>query len=136
MSYISVLDIYFRKNGFTFIEVAIAISIISIGLVGLNSMVVSTIRGTTFNKNYMMATVLSEDKIERIRIDDFDNVVAENYPAEPYNTMEDFEQFRRVVTIDPKIPPGANTKTITVTVSWRNQTGQTRNVQLSTIIKD
>ncbi len=104
------------------------------GVIGLYDMVLATIRGTSFNKNLMTATVLSQDKLERIKAADFDDIIEINYPVENYNTMADFEQFERVVTVDPTTPPGANTKSVFVTVSWKTKSGTTRNVHLGTII--
>jgi type IV pilus assembly protein PilV len=121
------------NKGFTLIELLIAIVLISLGLMGLYSMVVGTIHGNTFNKNYMIATVLARDQIERILHDDYTAVVAANYPQEDYTTMAGYEQFQRTVTIDVDTP-NPDAKTVTVSVAWRNSTGATRNVRLRTII--
>ncbi len=134
MILISKMILYKKDKGVSFTEVCIALTIISISLTGLYAMVLSTIRGTAFNKNLMSATVLAQDKLERIKADAFDNITSANYPSENYNTIEDFEQFQRVVTIDATDPPGANTKRIEVIVSWRNRSGDMRNIRIGTII--
>ncbi|PON11800.1 hypothetical protein C2W62_42950 [Candidatus Entotheonella serta] len=82
----------------------------------------------------MSATILAQDRLERIKADQFDNITAANYPIEAYNTIVEFEQFQRVVTIDPNDPPGPNTKRVMVVVSWRNRSGDTRNIRIGTII--
>ena len=122
-----------ERSGFTLIELMIAIVLVSLGLMGLYTMVMGTIHGNTFSRNYMTATVLAKDQIERIIHADYTTVVVANYPAQEYNTMAGFEQFRRTVTIDVDVPE-TNTKTVRAIVSWRNNSGETRNITLSTII--
>ena len=114
-------------------EVLLAIMLISLGLMGLYSMVISTIRGDTFNRNHMIATTLAQDRLERLKLADYDNVTPGNYPQEDYNTIAAYEQFQRTVTIEDDVP-NANAKTIRVTVAWRNRSGAARNVRLATII--
>ena len=122
-----------QRSGFTLIEVLIALVLISLGLMGLYTMVIGTIHGNTFSRNYMTATVLAQDQIERIVQADYTTVVAANYPAQDYNTMVGYEHFRRTVTIDVDVPE-VNVKTVRAIVSWRNVSGNTRNITLSTII--
>jgi prepilin-type N-terminal cleavage/methylation domain-containing protein len=122
-----------ERSGFTLIETLIAIVILTMAFLGLYTMIIGTIRGITFNNNRMIATTMALDRMERIKNADYDTVVAANYPPESYNTIAEYEQFQRTVSILEDNPSPAM-KTITVVVSWRNTAGATRNAMLNTII--
>ncbi|MBI3606438.1 MAG: type IV pilus modification protein PilV [Nitrospirae bacterium] len=57
-----------KPNGFTIIEVLIAILILSIGLLGVAAMQTTAIRGNTFSRDTTLGTQLAEEMIERIRV--------------------------------------------------------------------
>jgi type IV pilus assembly protein PilV len=122
-----------ESSGFTLIETLIAIVILSMGFLGVYSMTIGTLRGITFNNNRMTAMAMAQDKMEWIKNADYDIVDSAHYPPENYNTIVGYETFQRTVDIIVD-PPAVGTKTITVVVSWRNMTGATRNVILSTAI--
>ena len=102
-----------NDNGFTLIEVLIAIVILSVGLLGMASLTVGIINGNKFSNGLTTATTLAQDKMEDIRRQDYSDVDDEAKAACPsphaaYN--------RRVVVADGS--PAANMKTVTVTVWW------------------
>ena len=55
------------QDGFTLIEVLIAIVILSVGLLGMASLTVGIIKGNKFSNDLSTATTLAQDKMEDIR---------------------------------------------------------------------
>jgi type IV pilus assembly protein PilV len=120
--------------GFTLIEILIAMTVFSVSLLGLSAMTLAMGRGLTFSKNLTMATTLAQDKIEAVRQADYSQVIAANYPAEGYNTIPQYPQFRREVVIIPNSPL-VDTKTVVVTTSWpRSGSEEPHTVTLQTVI--
>lgn len=103
-----------REGGFTLIEMLIAVSILSAGLLALGSMQVSAIGGNAHSANVTGGSTLAADRLEKLI-------------ALPY-THADLTSGAHV---DPSPPAGRtvrwnivdnapllNTKTITLTVQW------------------
>jgi len=103
-----------REGGFTLIEMLIAVSILSAGLLALGSMKVSAIGGNAHSANVTEGSTLAADRLEKLL-------------ALPY-THADLTSGAHV---DPSPPAGRtvrwnivdnapllNTKTITLTVQW------------------
>ena len=59
--------IFNSRAGFTLIEVLIALTILSVGLLGVALMQVSSISGTTFSREMNVATCLAQDMLEKLR---------------------------------------------------------------------
>lgn len=119
-----------RDNGFTLVEVLVAILILTVGLLGMASLTVAIIQGNKFSSDLTTATTLAQDKMEEIRrirqisylnIDDEAIAVC----SSPY------EEFKREVVVDEN-PPGM--KTVTVTVYWGGASKEDHEVVLETIL--
>ena len=115
------------KNGFTLIEVLIAIVILSVGLLGMASLTVGIIKGNKFSNDLSTATTLAQDRMEDIRSYSYASVASETKAAcsAPYN------QFQREVTVVAD-SPASGMKTITVKVYWGPS--DSHNVELKTIL--
>jgi type IV pilus assembly protein PilV len=132
-----------EQNGFTIIEVMIAVAILAVGLLGIASMQMSAIRGNNLSDNITCALTLAEDKMESLLEMDYDNpdledIVATNdddlsrtdsgwIDREELNIDETGKvnagQYRRIWNIaDNK--PIENNKTVTVIVLWDNDSHQ------------
>lgn len=116
-----------RKNGFTLIEVLIAIVILSVGLLGMASLTVGIIKGNKLSNDQTTATTLAQDKMEEIRSNSYASVASETKAAcaTPYN------QFQREVTVVTD-SPGSGMKTVTVKVYWGPS--DAHHVELKTIL--
>jgi prepilin-type N-terminal cleavage/methylation domain-containing protein len=126
-----------QDNGFTLLEVMIALTVLSFALLSLVSMAATVIRGNVFSNKVATATTLAQDEMERIKGLSY-NLIPAQAGTEDYGTITGYPSFRRVVAVTPDSPL-PNTKTVTVTVSWiDNQMGssQTRTVAINTIIHD
>ena len=74
------------QDGFTLIEVLIAIVILSVGLLGMASLTVGIIKGNKFSNDLSTATTLAQDKMEFIRSTastDYASVASETKAACP-----------------------------------------------------
>ncbi|MFH1233130.1 MAG: type II secretion system protein [Patescibacteria group bacterium] len=57
----------FKQKGFTIIELMVCVSVISIGLIGVLSLVTQNIQAQSINKNSLIAAQLSQEGIELVR---------------------------------------------------------------------
>ena len=56
-----------NKKGFTIIEILVAFTIITIGLLGVVSLVVQNLQVQNVNRNYVVAAMLAQEGIELVR---------------------------------------------------------------------
>ncbi len=130
-----------EQKGFTILEVLIAISILTVGLLAVATMQVSAIRGNSLSSNVTGALALAEDKMEYLLgINYNDASLQDTIPANNANLSTiasgsvDHEdpnidetgavggRYRRVWNISNN-DPITNNKAITVIVTW-NQNKQ------------
>ena len=108
-------------SGFTLIEVLIAISILSIGLLAVASMQVSAIRGNSHARGVTEATTLAQDRLEKLLSLSYTHT---DLSAGPHTDLNPPESYTITwnITDGPNTSPNviANTKLITVTVSGEN----------------
>jgi type IV pilus assembly protein PilV len=119
------------SQGFTLIEVLIAIVILSVGLLGMASLTVGIMNGNKISNELTTATTLAEDKMEdlrRLKEIGYLNVVAETKAdcSSPYG-----EYRREVLVTDDS--PAPNMKTVTVTAYWGGTSKEDHKVELQTI---
>jgi len=123
------------QQGFTLIEITIAISILTIALLGLISVTVMVVKGNAFSKTMTTATTLASDRLEAIK--------NTSYAAIPSGVTTDYINadlsagvagafYTRTVTVDTSNP---EVRAIQVEVSWQ-WAGSTRRVRVNTIIAD
>lgn len=123
------------RQGFTLIEVLIAIFLLVIALLGLLSLTTTVIKGNAFSKMTTMATTLAKDKLEDVKNKNYDNVVSATDYAASSGTVSGSSSgafYIRNCTVTPD-SPAANMKSVNVQVSWM-WSGTTHNVSASTII--
>lgn len=125
--------IHDNSNGFTLIEIMIAIFILTVALLGMAAVTVSVINGNAFSKEITTATTLAQDKMEEIKNLGYSGTPSsDTTTTEDYKSITDYPTYKRDTEIDAA-SPGANMKTITVTVSWKRGS-TTHNVILKTIV--
>jgi prepilin-type N-terminal cleavage/methylation domain-containing protein len=123
-----------KQNGFTLIEVMVAISILTVGLLAVATMQVSAIRGNKLGDDVTCALTLTQDKMEYLLgLNYGDPDLLDQVPGNNTNlgtiSSVDFEElnidetgaaggsFRRIWNIADNVPD-LNNKSITVTVTW------------------
>ena len=124
------------QMGFTIIEILIAISILTVGLLAVATMQVSAIRGNNLSDNVTIALALAEDKMESLMITDYsdpdlqDTEAGNNTNLTSITTIDHEElnidetgaaggDFRRIWNIADNEPITSN-KTISIIVTWNN----------------
>jgi prepilin-type N-terminal cleavage/methylation domain-containing protein len=116
-------------DGFTLIEVMIALVIMSIGLTALAAVQISAIRGNDFSKRMTTAISIAEAKMEQIKSSSYANILSESSIQITQSNMH----FTRQVTVTNNIAPLTNTKTVNVTVSW-SEGPKSHSVPITTIV--
>ena len=118
-------------GGFTLLEVLIAVSILTVGLLGVASMQVSAIRANDFASAQTEAATVGMDRIEkllRLPYDHADLLATGNPHTDP--TPPTGYTIGWNVTDNS---PLNNTKTVIVTVNWVDR-GKARNVSMRRIV--
>lgn len=125
-----------EQKGFTILEILIAISILTVGLLAVATMQVSAIRGNKLSDDLTIALALSEDKMERLQNipyndpDLADTVTGNNANLSSITSVDHEElnidetgsaggKFRRIWNIADSTPI-INNKTVTILVTWDN----------------
>ncbi|MBU1184434.1 MAG: prepilin-type N-terminal cleavage/methylation domain-containing protein [Proteobacteria bacterium] len=113
-----------NNNGFTLVEIIVAMGILTIALLGLVSVTVMVIKSNSFSKTMTTATTLAKDKMEQLKNTGYDSL------AGGTDTVESI--YTRTWTVTSN-SPAADMKTIEVKVEW-NWQGAVRNVTLRSIV--
>jgi len=118
-------------NGFTLLEVLVAIVILSIGLLGMASLTVGIINGNRFSKEETTATTLAQEKLEDVRRLGFSGMpTTDTTTTENYNSITGYPEFKRETETEVDAP-ATGMKTITVTTYWNSDNNS---VVLKTIL--
>jgi len=118
-----------KENGFTLLEVLIAIVVLSVGLLGMASLTVGIINGNRLSNDLTTATTLAQDKMEDIRGLAYSSVAAETKAecSSPYDA------YKREVTVTNG-SPATGMKTVIVKVYWGGASKEDHDVELKTIL--
>ena len=101
-------------KGFTLIEVMVAITLLSIGLLGMAGLTVGITRGNRLSSEVTTATALAQAKMEDIKRVGYSGATSS---AEDYNAISGYPLYKRDTVIDVDTPE-LGMKTVTITVSW------------------
>jgi type IV pilus assembly protein PilV len=121
------------QDGFTLLEVLVAIVILTIGLLGTAGLTTGVIRGNHFSKNVTSATAAGQTKLEAIKSGGYTYATTTNFPSD--TVAMGGTTFTRAITITSS-SPAANMKTVSVTVSWIESNNTGRSVNLQTILAE
>ena len=105
-----------RGQGFTLIEVMVAIGVLAFGILAIASMQTSSLGGTSRANSLTEATTFAMDRMERIMILPYSGVLSEN--GNVYNSADGV--YNATINVNPGAPT-ANAATVTVTVNWQEK---------------
>jgi len=112
-------------TGFTLLEVILAMSLLTVGLLAVASLQVSAIKGNAHANHITEATTLAQEKVEDLMATVYSSVTSGS---------DQVDRYTRTWTVDPNGPTGvANTKVIQVTVSGGDLR---KNVVLTSLVMD
>jgi Tfp pilus assembly protein PilV len=136
-----------RKNeaGASLIEVMVSMLLLSVALLGLAVAFPQSRIAVQGGSQLTTATNLARRALEEMRNVRYtatqDDITSTNFGAQGYGTIPDFPTFRRVVNIQNNTPeanclpapPTPCTKTVIVSIFFRDERGQEQSVDLRTI---
>jgi type IV pilus modification protein PilV len=123
---------FFKKsNGFSLIEVLIALVILAISLLALAGLMVQTTTSNSFGGHMTEASTFAQDKLEELRVSAWGDV------ASKFDTMVGSTNiiYNRTWTVAAN--GSGNLKTISISVSWFDKMNHTMAITiLSTLSND
>ncbi|MFQ5543049.1 MAG: type IV pilus modification protein PilV [Nitrospiria bacterium] len=130
-----------NERGFTFIEVLVAMFIVTFGLLALASMQVTALKGAAVGGNTTHANQLARDVVERVlknatNVGSYDGMQTSTNQRQNCPTLvpspaclQDFTVWQNTITALPNGDltiasiPGPNFDTVNVNVSWQDPSG-------------
>ena len=114
-----------RRNGFTLVEILVAVFVLVVGILGVISVSTTVINGNAFGKRITTATTLAQDKIEELKGTDYTSITSGGPETQQ-------PIYTRTWTVTTDLP-AAGMKTIEVAVAfpWK---GTAHNVTLKTLV--
>ena len=134
------LKIAIKQDGFTLIEIFIAIVLLTIGLLGTAALTTGVVRGNIASKNVTTATAIAQTCLEENRRVGYAN--AGTVPAGGSNNCvtgnatltQGGVSFTRTLTVTPTPADTTNIRTLTVTVQWSEGAVGSKSITLKTIL--
>jgi type IV pilus modification protein PilV len=116
-----------QQDGFTLMEVLVAMLLLTIGLLGVANLTIGVIKGNSYSKNVTTATVVAQQQIEQAQRLGYTN---SNSLAGSATVSMGGTSFTRNTTVTDG-SPATNMKSVSVAVSWNPGNNS---VSLNTII--
>ena len=134
-----------RSQGFTLIEVMIALVILATGLLALMTMQIVSIRANAFSSEMTYASMLAQSRFEQLRNTAYDSIPPTTGPITDVPVPADATTKGISYTVLRQVDdntPATDMKTITLTINWQGSPagssgGSTVNftTSFSTVIK-
>ena len=124
-----------NQKGFTLLELLIALTILTIGLLGLAGLHIAAIQGNVSGFKISTAAAVAQERIEELKaLDASATALTAGAHADDGNQVVQGITYNRSYTIQDNTPV-TGTSTITLTVTWVEPgTGVTRNTSVFTRI--
>jgi type IV pilus assembly protein PilV len=126
----------FREDsGFTLLELLVALTILSVGLLGTAMLTTGIIRGNFFSKNITSATAVAQTTIEGAQKVGYTavNTYVTDSNKVPSTVSVGGVSFSQSASVTNN-SPASNMKTISITVSWNEANNAASSVTLQTIL--
>jgi type IV pilus assembly protein PilV len=132
-----------RVNGFTLLETIVALAVLSIGVLGVTTAMISAMNNSRQSRSMTQAIYVAQQQLETFRLMPEADILAlmaeDSYPADPAGAVDpdtsdgDPTQFLKRYQIQPDTPQ-TGVFTITVFVDWTGPNGNTRTTQLRSMV--
>ena len=125
------------QAGFTLIELFIALTVLTIGLLGTAALTTGVVRGNLSTRNMTTATAIAQSCFEENRRVGYANAGAvpaggsNNCVSGSASVTSGGVSFTRSLTIDTSV---SNIKTLTVAVSWSEGAAGSKSITLKTVL--
>jgi prepilin-type N-terminal cleavage/methylation domain-containing protein len=116
-----------NQSGFTLIELMVSVVILALAAVGIVQAFSTGFQGTADARDITEATTYAQEKMEEITNTTFDGIVSET-SAIPQT------KFTCNVSVENPYSGDTDLKKVTTTVSWLNRNGESKSVELISII--
>jgi len=113
--------------GFTLVESMLTLAIMSVGLLALAGLQITALRGNAWSRRMTTAVSIAEQRIEQLKNTPYSDIQAE---AATQVTASNLHFTRQVTVTNGPLP---NTKSVSVLVSWQDQS-KTHMFPIATII--
>jgi len=121
------------KGGFTLIEIAIALLILGVGLVGILSLFPVGFEAAGRANNLTVATILAQGLLESAKLAGYDDVDAMAAAKAPFDAP--YESFEYSMGVTSNID-GLDLKQVDVEIFWPAGASDQKNILLTTYIAD
>jgi len=116
------------NEGFTILEVVIAVSILTIGILAVASMQVASMRGNAFAWGTSEAATTAMAQIETLMDLSYNDAKLKDWGATPHDPVRNGRYILRWTVVDNEFI--ARTKTVRLTVSWSDY-GLNRDISMA-----
>ncbi|HSX83562.1 MAG TPA: prepilin-type N-terminal cleavage/methylation domain-containing protein [Candidatus Saccharimonadia bacterium] len=113
--------------GFTLVESMLALAIMSVGLLALAGLQITALRGNALSRSITTAVSIAEQRLEQLKNTPYSDIQAE---AATQVTASNLHFTRQVTVTNGPLP---NTKSVSVLVSWQDQS-KTHTLPIATLI--
>lgn len=120
-----------KSNGFSLIEVLVALVILAISLLALAGLMTTTTKNNAFGGNLTEAATLAQDKLEELKVTGWD-IIINGSDTNPIRGLNYNRTWAVVLGPNSFPPPHDNEKRVTVTVNWND--GIARSINFLTVI--
>ena len=107
------LKLFLKSDGFSLIEILIALVILSISLLALAGLMATTTRNTSFGGHITEAATFAQDRLEELRVTPWANILT--------GTDTRTGSTGIIYTRNCNVVQSGNLKTVTITISWNDR---------------
>jgi len=113
--------------GFTLVESMLTLAIMAVGLLALAGLQITALRGNALSRSMTTAVSIAEQRLEQLKNTPYSDIQAE---AATQVTASNLHFTRQVTVTNGPLP---NTKSVSVLVSWQDQS-KTHTLPIATLI--
>jgi len=115
------LKLFLKSDGFSLIEILIAIVILSISLLALAGLMATTSRNTSFGGHITEAATYAQDQLEQLRVTSYGSIDNNWVDTSGAGTRTGPSGITYTRTLTVVSNANDTLKTITITISWTDQ---------------